>query len=220
MARHAEVDEKTGMAETDFEETPPVIELVDKAHPEKVVAWACGKCRVVCPDERLAREHCQPNICECGASCKKYHTACDKCIEEKRARKALQEREAAEVVSADTYDGPVFWQEEDRYYPNAEEAFEAVADDVFHDEACKAQTLWTCDILKFRLDAGDIIDQELTRGEHHEDAAAMISGAATTVLQKLLDDWVEEHANDVESWFPSEKIRIEFPESGGEEKYQ
>lgn len=212
MVRHAEID-KDGMVETGFSEKPsPVIELVDKAHSDKIIAWACSKCGMILPDERLAREHCLPRICECGNECRQYHTACDACIKKKRVERDRVKREAAEVISADDYDGSVYDEQEDRYFPNIGEAFEVISDEMDFDEKTrKARTLWTCNILKFRPDAGGVIDQELERGEHCEEAAAMFSTSATKALQSLLDGWVKEHAYQVEAWIPSGKKRVEIP---------
>lgn len=213
MARHAEVDKKTGMVETGFEKAPLVIELVDKANPEKVLAWACGKCGIVCPDERHAKGHCLPNICECGNECIRHYTTCPDCIKRKQDERDRKLREAAEVVSAENYDGPVYHEQQDVYYPDAGEAFEAIADEVgFDDGERKALTLWTCDKVHLTLDANDVIQQALESQEHHEEASDLISNRGLGVLQGILDSWISEHGSWIETWVPSEKKRVEFPQ--------
>lgn len=194
-------------------ETTPPIELVNKATPDKVIAWACGECGIVCPSEQVAKGHCAANVCDCGNFCAKHYTACPSCIKDNRAKKDLKKREAAEVVSADDYDGPVYWDQADEYFPDAAEAFDAVSDRVdFDAEEREAQTLWTCRKAFLTMDANDIISGELESQEHHDEAYNAISQKGVNVLQKLLDGWIEEHAGCVETWFPVEKKRIVFPQ--------
>ena len=192
-----------------------MIELVDKANPDKVIAWACGKCGIVCHDEQLALQHCGPVICECGNECDKPYYVCKDCRNKKQAEKERAAREAAKVVSAIDYHGPVHWDQKDEYYEDACMAFEAIADDfdVADDEVDRnAQTLWACHLQKLSFCAEDVISGALESGEHHEEAYEMISAKATKILQKFLDGWIKEHASCAESWFPNTKKRIEIPQ--------
>lgn len=60
----------------------PIIELTIRGS-DTVVAHACGKCRRVVNDERMARQCCEPRLCECGATCRRGWTACDDCLDRK-----------------------------------------------------------------------------------------------------------------------------------------
>lgn len=188
------------------------IELVNKADPSDTVAWACGKCGTVVGHRDQALAHCAPKLCECGSECDRFYTACRGCMD-KRARERLQAKvaKATEVSPAD-YDGPVYWEQYDEYYPDPETAFEAVADEVICDTEARQETvLWACTKAHLVLDHEDVISAALEAGEHHEGAYESLPKDAYEMLRVFLDEWNNRWGSAVESWFPDTTRRVMIP---------
>lgn len=122
-------------------------------------------------------------------------------------------RDKAEVVSADDYDGPVFWEEADLFYPNAGDAFEDMYDSNLSDDQKwrESQTLYTCSIHNLVLDADDIIETALEHQEHHESAWDELSSKGIGELKMYIKKWNAEYGTDVATWEPNTKKRVEIP---------
>ncbi len=182
------------------------IELVDKKDPEKVIAHACGKCGTVCRNGKDAVEHCEPRLCKCGAVLDRTQAICSACWEKKRKADLQAKIDAAKPISATDYDGPVHWEQGDRYFSDVGEAFEHLADDGVRDAI-----LWPCDKLYLALNACDIIRDALETQEHHDEAEA--SEKAEKALQDFLDGWNDTFGEEVESWFPRCDEIVEIPQA-------
>lgn len=172
----------------------PIIELTIRGS-DTVVAHACGKCRRVAHDERMARQCCEPILCECGATCRRGWTACDDCLDRKAQARERNRFEKAEKVSWRDYDGPVYWER-----PCGD--YWSTATDFVDELACDSPPsdcppyVWACTRYGLTMDAQGIVHNQLERQEHHEDAADWIVGIDE--LQTAMDDWLNKQS--VESW--------------------
>lgn len=174
------------------------------------VLFCCGECGTFCgKEEDYAKYHCGGRPCDdCGGPCKQHYTKCEECQRKNRAEKDAERVAKAEKISANEYDGPVFWDENDRYYHDIGEAWEAIKDDFDNVEDVKAQTLWTCDKLYLTLRPSDILDNALESQEHHDDARDWVSEKAYEELTRFCEAWNDAHGTSVESWFPNSKLVV------------
>ncbi len=78
--------------------------------------YACGECGVVARDKALAEDCCKKAHCEtCGAETYKHWTYCSLCMDKIKWDKAQEIQE---------HDGPVFWQQADRWFDSYDAAIE------------------------------------------------------------------------------------------------
>ena len=194
------------------------IELVNKADPDETVAWACGECGAVMNHRDLAVAHCALRLCKCGAECDRGCTVCRACIAKCAQGKLEAQVEAAEKIPANEYEGPVYWDQKDEYYLDAETAFEAVSDDVVCDqEGRDAAVLWACSKVHLLLDHVTIIKNALEAGEHYEGAYESVPKDAYEMLKVFLEEWNRQWGQKVESWFPDTKRQIIIPQEWWDE---
>lgn len=174
------------------------------------VLFCCGECGSFCGmDEIVARYHCGERPCDiCGQLCQAPYRNCEKCRAEIRIAQREEQIAKAEKVSVNDYDGPVFWDQEDKYYPDIGEAWEAITDDIDSVVEAKLQTLWACDAFHLTLSPSDILDQAFESQEHHEDARDWLSEKAYEELKHFCDAWNDAHGAEVETWFPNDKIVV------------
>lgn len=172
------------------------IELVDKNDPEKVIAYACGKCGIVCRGRNEAVAHCEPRRCDCGAeTISRTYRVCLVCLKKGQRSRLDNLVNAATPICAKDYDGPVHWEQEDRYFENA-----AVACEYLWDDDRRGGILWPCSLKNLTLNAVDIITGAIENQEHHEEADA--GADAEAELEEFIQAWNETHGKCVESWFP------------------
>lgn len=112
-----------------------MIELVDKQNPDRTIAHACSKCRLVAPTREQALACCVPKPCELCSSDSETRTTirnktlrlCKPCWTkawaEEHARVRTARLEKASKITEDEYLGKCLYSEDrDQYY------FEGVAE--------------------------------------------------------------------------------------------
>jgi len=168
------------------------------------VAWACGTCGRVLPKDTV-RTCCATKVCDCGVEYESHYTLCFECHCKKEAAKLQAKIDKAEKL--ETYDGPVYCENLDTYYPDFGTAWDDIRDGdiVWDDKATRDQelTFWACTIKKFNLDSGDIIIRAC-EGLSEECDVNDISDAGNAELQEILDGWVETYASHIETWYQDE----------------
>ncbi len=191
---------------------PLALFVADKS---TVVAYACGVCRLVVgqgTDEGRedAAFHCAHKPCSkgCGRPASRLGDLCDACdrdrlnaAEAERERKAFEAapkvswRESnAESVFVDFRFGP-----DDGFFHGLGDLKDYLSD---HPETELPEYCWACEEYGLGFDADDLIEHALE--EHHEDAGENLSRSGRAALQKVLDQWVEDHAQFVKSFRPGE----------------
>ena len=161
--------------------TEPLVELT-VAGTTKVVAFACGACRIVAPSRPLAISCCAPRACEtCGAEPPARWLKCAPCRARLDAERERALFDAATKVPLAEYDHEMVCTEpyggDDSY----------VATEDWDDEGEEQDWAWACVPLPWpRLDADDILYSAL-EGDFPEDARERLDA---TGLQKLLDEWI------------------------------
>lgn len=178
------------------------------------VLFCCGECGMFCgKEEEYARYHCGGRPCEnCGKPCERHSTWCEECRFKARVKRHEEHLAKAEKVDASTYEGPVFWDQYDRYYADVGEAWETITDDIDSVEEARLQTLWACDKLHLTLCPSDILDNALESQEHHDDARDWVSKKAYEELTRFCEAWNAAHGTAVETWFPNDKLVV-IPQS-------
>lgn len=168
----------------------------------KTVAWACGKCRIVCLDEIGAREHCVPLLCsECGAEREfQWRTSCEAC--HAKYASALQRTKLDEATEIEgVYDDYVYSDLYSEYYSDTC----IYLDDMANMDAEPEEFLYACTSFGVALNSEWILEQALE--EHHEDAHENIIDG--TGLQKLLNEWCAKQT--VETWMVDYKRKVRVP---------
>jgi hypothetical protein len=173
------------------------LELVIKGSGA-VVAYACSRCGRMSSMRDLAEMCCEPDICECGRTCKKPWTACDSCREEERQEKERKKFEEAEKIPWERYEGPVYF--DDEHYSDVEE----MADCLACADIELPEYVWACTKSRLSLNADDIIYNELEAQEFHEGAFDQVVNIKE--LQAAMDEWLKQQ--DLESWFVDETRAI------------
>lgn len=176
--------------------------LFVKEKPESPVAYACGKCGIVAHSKEDAEKCCLPTVCECGTIVtKRWHTACDSCIQ-KRAWEKEQERLAnVRHVSIDIYSGPGYWHN-NQYYGSEEE----LADAIIFDIECGASAPdYVFGALETRplLQAEDVVESILSGADDNLHYAI---SAQLDDLQKKLNEWLDD-ANI--HWFEEDSLVVD-----------
>ena len=153
-----------------------MLELVVKG-TDDAKAYVCGKCGQIWSAKSgdvFARETaercCAPNVCECGATIKEqYYTACKTCCNRRDAEKEAATFEAADKISYDDYDGEMVFHDSfgnEGFCPSTD-----VCDELAMGEPeDRPRYAWACEPKYLVLDATDILESVLERGDHHEDA--------------------------------------------------
>lgn len=201
----------------------PPIELVRKGdETQKTLAYACGTCGWVLAKD-LAASCCATHWCDCGNEIKKPYTACTECRKAAQSARTEARKAKATKVKAVDYDGPVYWDDADRYYADVDEAAEDILEYVALDGIdANAQTVYACSSMHLVLDADDILYRALEDSEHHEDAYDQISSSGVAELRDFLTKWNATYGVGVTSWWVDEKklIVLEFSEEELREAYE
>lgn len=186
---------------------PEPIRLYISIPHENPAAFACGKCRVVCPSEEDATAHCACRRCGAiieplprlgrGRICATCHPIEAQESATERQRLAAEQDAAsfakAKKVPASEWTGPVVWDcgsgdmSGDGYYSGTE----AVEDECAQGGRELPEYVWGTEEESMSLDAGDIIQRALE--DAYDGAADQISAEAQAELQALLDGWCERH---------------------------
>lgn len=176
----------------DEDDRPRAVELyTDGGRPAGV--YYCSGCRYVGPSELTAKTCCAPKTCEgCGGEYERRwsYSVCRAC-HAKREEKRRQERwDAAEKLSGWGWGDPVVTDGQegsrDGYWASIDELRDWLDDeDLTFDDvrvyATKSREMKFC--------AADVIDRELERGDHYEDARDDLPDRALRELQEYLDEW-------------------------------
>lgn len=186
-----------------------------RAGTDKAIAAACGKCGSVhspliyaaAPDRAMnaarsaAEECCAPRKCEdCEAEVERAWLACKPCRARRDTQREAERFAAAEKLSLDEYEGDVLYDPANDQWFYAEEGFGE--DDRFEDGYAYA-----CTYRPLRLDAQEILYQEIENGEHHDEM--YISPQLGDELQTFLDDWCARSGQG--SYFPEYSRAVLLP---------
>lgn len=164
---------------------------------DKVVAHACGKCRIVARSEADARACCAPKLCQCGATLERYRTSCETCRRDDRDRRELERINKAQKVSWRDYTGPVYLNGSggnDGFHGDLDEFLESWMDE----HETPPPFVWACDVEKFSMDATEIVSRELESQECYEDAFDRVGQRDIERLQKACDQLTA--AAKIETW--------------------
>lgn len=188
--------------------TEPIIELV-VVGTTKVVAVACGTCRMVRLDRTTAAECCLPKLCpECGEKCEQRGWLfCDACRERMRIAKEQALYDKAVKVPAAEYEYDVVCTS-----PFGDSYLDV---SMWSDEGLEDERCWACAPLPWpKFDATDIIDS-LLGDEFPEDAHEHLDVAT---LQAVLDAWLAAQGEST-FWMADTKRAVVFslPSCDGEE---
>lgn len=159
----------------------PIIELVIKGgDPDKVVAVACGSCRLVRRDRRQAETCCDHHRCKhCGKITERPWLICTGCRAQQEAKKEREMFDAATKLTPEEYDldyvclTPYGGEGE---YRDTDE-LEDLAEDHAYVWACVPQP-WP------HLDALDILTNALEEFHEHAIDQLDVSG-----LQRTIEEW-------------------------------
>lgn len=126
---------------------------------DKVVAWACGKCRLVRGNSSDADQCCLPWKClSCGNTTRRqYWTSCDSCVSAKAKRNEVERYAKAEKVLDSEWNGPVYVEQWGDYFASIPE---------MHDSEKWAGPgnierplrVYTCAVVKFEIDIDGALD--------------------------------------------------------------
>lgn len=185
--------------------TEPIIELVVKGgDAEKIVAVACGKCRVVRIDRATAERCCKLHDCDlCGATCERPWTRCAKCRQTERdkdyARKRAKAFNAANKVLAKDYPHDQvclsFWPDESDYYVLGE----------WDDEPDEHPWVWGCTPMPWPRPMMDDIMSNLLDDfpERAIEDLPDLNG-----LQSVVEEWFDQHASDPSGYWMIDKRTV------------
>lgn len=115
------------------------------------------------------------------------------------------------------HEGPVCWplapvrgdMNGDGYFSNVAALIEACA----RAGANLPEFVWPCASFGLRVDAEDVIRAAVEADEHHEEAEEQIAAGGVEALQRALDAWVAEYAEDVRTWTPDHRAALVFDEA-------
>jgi hypothetical protein len=167
----------------------PVLKLVVQGGTDKVVAYACPKCRIVARDEAAARDcyHCcTSRTCEeCGKPTEgRSWLVCDPCRRSKTARKRATEEakafNAAKKVSAKDYEYDYvctdLWGDEDSY---------TLVGEGDEDEPW----VWGCTPMPWPVPDMEGVFEDMMMDEFPEEARCSLTNVDE--LQELVAAWVK-----------------------------
>ena len=181
------------------------IECVQKGgDPDKTVVWACGTCKFTKESKESALECCAPRVCEkCGKEVKSY---CEDCSKKEQFAKAQAQYDKAKKVMLSEYAGDWLCCDHcDEYYPDVD----SLLDD-HYDEVDPPTWAWGTYDVKFKLDAEDIIFQQLEQQEFYEGASDNFANGAIVELQRILDAWLATWTQDLKAYMVDNSVVVDF----------
>jgi hypothetical protein len=172
----------------------PIV-MVNREHPEKVLAYACGKCgsmfplnpHITDPENKALR--CCVSVCACGeAATSRYNQRCKSCDAVFEEEKEAKKFEKATKVPSSEYIGLVYWQGHsgscgDGYFADVDE----VLDYCEQEDIAVPKYVWACESEQFRIQID--VDTELENQEAFEDAGSQISESERKRLDDFLEEW-------------------------------
>jgi len=180
--------------------TAPIIELIIRnGDPEKVVAVACGTCRIVARTPEDATQCCAPKLCQdCGAEVKRYMTLCDDCAckasAAKYAKKTAAAFNKATKVLVSDYQGShvcLHLSPDESDYLDLDDIADRLDDDEGFREA--HPWVWGCYPTPWPIPEMDEVMSSLLE-EFPE--GAMDNFPDINGLQSVVVDWFQEHASE------------------------
>jgi hypothetical protein len=146
---------------------------------ESSIVWALKE------SKRAAENHCDPKCNDCKMSLIGVTPwvggVCDACYRVRRQKETQAKYEAAEKIPEAEYQGYLVVEGCDEYFETADDLAETCLDT----DTEYPQWAWAVTTSEFRIDADDIIDQELE--QHHDEAE--VRGPARLELKTFLDAW-------------------------------
>ena len=153
--------------------------------------YICGECKYTRSSQEQAEQCCRPNICKCGAECKRPWLVCAACCHrDAEARDAARWARASKVPAAD-YSGWVYDDDADEFHSSVDTFVDAWECDHEEDDPPRGR-LYACVPMGFDLDVARIL--EWATQDHHEDAYDDFDAAAVAELQTFLSAWAKANA--------------------------
>lgn len=176
----------------------PILELVLKESPDKVVAVACGKCRIVKFNKEVAESCCIPRTCPCGVEIPldSWRVVCIECDNKAMlARLANRVNKAKRVLESTT--SGLYCECCDQHFHDSWELFEQ------HNDMDKDLPTWAWATYgeTLSLDMEQIVRDRVDSDGFHEDVG---EGVDYTQIQAQVDAWIE--AQGLSSLMPSDDI--------------
>lgn len=154
--------------------------------------FACYKCRLVRKDRKDAEQCCLPRICECGTIVQpRAFLKCSQCRQKESARRYEERWAKAIKISIDKYDGPIYDDEHDQFFSDADALYT-----MMQDEDYVPGHLYPCHEISLRIYASDVVYHALE--DHHSEAD--VPHHEIERLQDVLDAWTA--SQSVASWEP------------------
>lgn len=162
-------------------------ELTGKTPDGKTASvWACGKClrfAPMDPSKEAAEKCCQPTLCACGAEVGGFGSKCDACWKKERDAKDQAVFDKAKKTPHLAYAGSMLFCECcEKFFHEVDE----LLDEHWHHEKALPTWAWACTETRLKIDASEVLADELERREWFEDAADYIPGDLSA-LQRELD---------------------------------
>lgn len=186
---------------------------------EIALGYFCGRCRQHWQTYLRAEACCGEACADCatafGALAVRYpgDDGQGRCWVCWRAREAAKERQRygqAQPIPAEGYTGPVYWENRDRYFSTATEAFVSVEDQVLGGEIERVEVrVYACRLSRVQLTADMVLAlvlEDLAPGSGFDSEARL-------VMSSFLELYNRRYADQMESWFPDYVRKVIFPES-------
>jgi hypothetical protein len=173
----------------------PILELIVKGgDSERVVATACGKCKIVAINEYIAKQCCMPRACgRCGKPSPQYWMLCDDCRTADADEKERQLFEKATKVLLADYDHEYVSLPGSDEYPGIDEVMELNENIAAGRESCSRLRTspidWAFAVQSSpwgRPCADSVIEQICD--DLYESAHERLDADS---LQKVMDEWLE-----------------------------
>lgn len=180
----------------------PILELVLKGgDAEKVVAVACGKCRIVAVNRQAAEQCCAPYDCDmCGQKCEGRWTRCESCRQKVHAKRDQERFDKAKKIQLKDYDFEYVCIDGEETTRSVDDVLDR-NEDLDPDDDGYIRWAWACRPESWpHFDARDIIYSHCE--DLFEDASEDLDAEA---LQKALDEWLASHGPC--GWHVSDETR-------------
>jgi hypothetical protein len=182
---------------------PDPHEIVLKAYPDKIIAYACADCGAMYATtmfgggeggriaaHHAAQSHCH-HFCTCGTPVVVGRTSCNACWLLRLQEREQEVFEAAKKVTIEEYpDQPVYWDGSlhgmmigDGYFLNIEEFLDRCEEEGVD----LPPYVWATRATTLAMSADFLLEHAMQ--EHHEGARDTLPTDAETELQEILDEW-------------------------------
>lgn len=181
----------------------PILELVLKDDPEKVVAVACGKCRIVRLNQTEAERCCRPYKCDmCSVEIEERGwMRCKSCREKVQAKQDQERFDKAKKIQLKDYDFEYVCIDGNEVTSSVEDILDR-NEGLDPDDDDYIRWAWACHPQSWpHFDAHDIIYNHCE--DLFEDASDDLDAPS---LQKALDEWLA--AQGQCTWHISDESRV------------